>query len=122
MSLSVTKDSTVILPRLIRLRDAAFYVGMDKNRFNQEVRPYLTSLPIGNQGVAFDRIDLDNWVDDYKSRNGRPSTLSGDNIWDAKERPGSASVVTTVSGTSKNRSSESAFVKALAQAISKKPS
>ena len=26
-------------PRLIRLRDAPAYLGMDKNRFNSEVRP-----------------------------------------------------------------------------------
>ena len=27
------------LPRFIRLRDAPSYLGMDKNRFNREVRP-----------------------------------------------------------------------------------
>lgn len=26
-------------PRLIRLRDAPNYLGMDKNRFNKEVKP-----------------------------------------------------------------------------------
>ena len=28
-----------IQPRLIRLRDAPAYLGMDRNRFNREVRP-----------------------------------------------------------------------------------
>lgn len=46
---------------------------MDRNRFNREVRPHLTEVRIGVQGVAFDRLELDAWADDYKSRNGRPS-------------------------------------------------
>ena len=61
-----------ILPRLIRLRDAPAYLGMDRNRFNAEVRPGLTEVPIGAQGIAFDRLELDAWVDDYVARNGRP--------------------------------------------------
>ena len=63
-------SSRCLLPRLIRLRDAPFYLGMDPNRFNREVRPYVAEMPIGKQGIAFDRIDLDAWADDYKSRNG----------------------------------------------------
>ncbi len=59
-------------PRLVRFRDAPDYLGMDRNRFNDEVRPYLTTIPIGRQGIAFDRLELDAWVDDHKSRNGRP--------------------------------------------------
>jgi hypothetical protein len=38
-----------ILPRFIRLRDAPSYLGMDKNRFNREVRPLLSAIPIGTQ-------------------------------------------------------------------------
>ncbi len=41
------------------MRDAPAYLGMDKNRFNREVRPTLTTIPIGIQGLAFDRVDLD---------------------------------------------------------------
>jgi hypothetical protein len=66
-------NTTHILPRLIRLRDAPAYLGMDRHRFNEEVRPKLTELPIGSQGIAFDRLDLDGWVDDYKHRSGRPA-------------------------------------------------
>ena len=40
-------------PRLLRLRDAPSYVGMDRNRFNKEVRPHLIEIPIGYQGIAF---------------------------------------------------------------------
>ena len=54
-----------IIPRIIRIRDAPFYLGMDKNRFNKEVRPYVPEIKIGMQGVAFDRLDLDAWFDDY---------------------------------------------------------
>src|SRR5690606_14572974 len=60
-----------LAPRLIRLRDAPYYLGMDRNRFNTEVRPALTIVPIGQHGIAFDRLELDAWVDDYISRNGR---------------------------------------------------
>jgi hypothetical protein len=55
------------IPRLIRLRDAPFYLGMDRNRFNSEVRPYLTEIPIGTQGIAFDRLELDVWVDHLRT-------------------------------------------------------
>jgi len=78
-----------IAPRLIRFRDAPFYLGMDKNRFNTEVRPCVTEIRIGEQGIAFDRLDLDAWVDQYKSRNGRPVQPKGEQLWDAKERQGS---------------------------------
>ena len=59
-------------PRFIRLRDAAYYLGMDRNRFSKEVRPYVTEIRIGVQGIAFDRNDLDAWADQYKLENGRP--------------------------------------------------
>jgi hypothetical protein len=46
---------------------------MDRNRFNAEVRPFIKTIPIGRQGIAFDRLELDAWVEDYVSRNGRPA-------------------------------------------------
>ena len=55
-----------IKPRLIRLRDAPYYVGMDKNRFNSDVRPFIQTIKIGIQGIAFDVIEIDEWVDKYK--------------------------------------------------------
>jgi len=107
-----------ILPRLLRLRDAPLYLGMDRNRFNSEVRPYLTEIPVGKQGVAFDRLELEAWVDQYKSRNGRPGQPKGELTWDEKERQVSTSKV--ISGISTNKSGESAFAKALARATSGK--
>ena len=62
-------------PRLIRLKEASKYLGMDKNRFNKEVRPQLQELRIGTQGIAFDRLDLDALVDHYKACSARSITL-----------------------------------------------
>ena len=109
----------MILPRLIRLRDAPAYLGMDRNRFNREVRPRIPEIPIGDQGIAFDRLDLDAWADEYKSRNGRPSHPRGELTWDANERQGCANAAT--SSISKRRSRELAeFTRALECATSPK--
>ena len=78
--------SLAIIPRLLRLRDAPRYLGMDRTRFCEEVRPYVTEIPIGKQGIAFDRLELDAFVDDYVSRNGRPASIQENLIWDAKKR------------------------------------
>jgi predicted DNA-binding transcriptional regulator AlpA len=108
-----------IQPRLIRLRDAPDYLGMDRNRFNHEVRPALTELRIGRQGVAFDRLEMDAWVDHYKTCNGRPtSTLRGESLWDASEARGSG--IALESGISKSRYSATRFTRALEQATSKR--
>jgi hypothetical protein len=68
---SPSNSQIYFLPRLFRLRDAPDYLGMDRNRFNKEVRPFLTEIPIGTQGKAFDRLELDRWVDNYIVCNGR---------------------------------------------------
>src|ERR1700683_496190 len=81
-----------IQPRLLRLRNAPRYLGMNKNRFNREVRPWVTVIPIGSQGVAFDRLELDSWVDEYKRRNGRPPPhMEGAGPWDPAEQQDSSS-------------------------------
>jgi hypothetical protein len=107
-------------PRLIRLREAPNFFGMDKNRFNRELRPHLTEIRIGTQGVAFDRLEMKAAADDYKSRNGRPAAQSERRkLWDDRNRQASPSEVE--SGTSTRTFSENAFAKALKQAISRKP-
>jgi hypothetical protein len=112
--------SEQILPRLIRLRDAAHYLGMDPNRFNAEVRPYLVEIPIGKQGVAFDRVDLDAWVDEYKESNGRPGkAIGGKPTWGKRFHQGSSKEAK--SGTSRKQSVEEEFKKVLEQATSRKP-
>ena len=65
-----------IAPRLLRHRDAPAYLGVDRNRFNAEVRPSLTEIPIGRRGWAFDRLELDAWADAYIAARGRPSRKS----------------------------------------------
>ena len=110
--------STHLIPRLIRLRDVPRYLGMDRNRFNAEVRPFLTEIPIGKQGVAFDRLDLDAWVDQYKSRNRSPGQLKGDQLWDVKERQVCGIVV--ASGISTRLSPDNELSNLLEQAASKK--
>lgn len=107
-----------LIPRLIRFKDAPRYLEMDKNRFNKEVRPYLTQIPIGTQGIAFDRLDLDAWVEQYKCRSGHLSVTNSRSmeLWGAKYRQGSSNEAT--SGTFKNESLDMAFEKALAQSLS----
>ena len=108
----------VMPPRLIRFRDAPRYLGMDRNRFNNEVRPHLTVVPIGIQGIAFDRLELDAWVDEYLARNGRPGRAKGVQSWDAKNCPASNNGLG--SGTSTNTSDDGVFAKALEVIASKK--
>src|ERR1043165_216566 len=106
-------------PRLIRLRDAPRYLGMDKNRFNKEVKPLLSIIPMGKRGIAFDRLDLDEWVEHYKECNGRPANKRSKTLWGEKERR----VCSTVRGfgTSTKKYSDNAFAKVLDQVLSKKP-
>lgn len=110
----------MILPRIIRMRDAPFYLGVNKNYFNSDIRPYLTEIKIGIQGIAFDRLDLDAWVDEMKNRIGKPANKTLEQkTWDVKKYP--ASSKGAKSTTSIKQSEETAFAAALAQAISKKP-
>lgn len=106
-------------PRVLRFRDAPHYLGMDRNRFNAEVRPHLTEVPIGTQGIGFDRLELDAWFEDYKARNGRPGR-KGVQAWDADESPASSSG--PASGRSTSASSDGEFARALEQIASRKPS
>ena len=73
--------NVILLPRMLRLRDAPAYLGMDRNRFNAEVRPGVIEIPIGEQGIAFDRFELDAWVDEYISEHGRKARKQGAANW-----------------------------------------
>ena len=103
---------------MIRFRDAPSYLGMDRNRFNTEVRPTLTEVPVGAQGIAFDRLELDAWVDEYVACNGRPGQKKGISTWDVNAHPDSISAME--SGTSTNSSEAAEFARALDRATSKK--
>lgn len=106
-------------PRLLRLRDAPAYLGMDRNRFNAEVRPYLTEIPLGTQGIAFDRLELDAWADDYIRRNGRPGRSRGQTTWDAGNRRAFSNEEAPDISTSTSKDMD-AFAKALERATSRK--
>jgi predicted DNA-binding transcriptional regulator AlpA len=54
-----------ILPRILRAKQAPGYLGMCRDEFNKTVRPFVREFPIGQQGVGFDRIELDQWADAY---------------------------------------------------------
>lgn len=108
----------MILPRLIRLRDAPAYLGMDRNRFNTEVRPYLTVIPIGKQGVGFDRLDLDQWFEEYKASNGRPALKGGQKPWRKGKHGASSSGAK--SGTSTKDATVVEFQKAVERATLKR--
>ena len=113
-------SSIQLLPRLVRLRDAPGYLGMDRHRFNDEVRPNMTEIPIGSQGVAFDRLDLDAWVDDYKRCSGRPAVTRQRSLeqWDEKNRQVFSKEGST--GMLIKQSLDAEFEKALVRATSKK--
>jgi predicted DNA-binding transcriptional regulator AlpA len=112
------KHSPPITPRLIRFRDAPRYLGMDRNRFNAIVRPYLTEIRIGKQGIAFDRLELDAWVDQYIYRNGCLAEPCGEISW--QERRHRASSDEAESGILTKGSADDAFRAALVRATSKK--
>lgn len=90
-----------MLCRLYRLRDAPRYLGIDRNRFNADVRPYLTEIPIGNQGIAFDRLELDAWADQYKAVRGRPPEKEASCL--EEKCQGSSNVVTSGTLISKSK-------------------
>ena len=105
-------------PRMIRLKDAPGYLGMDKNKFNELVRPFVTEIRFGSMSVAFDRVDLDRWIDDYIRCNGRPGLKGGNNPW--RERKCQVSSNVGASGTSTKDFEAREFEKALEAVTSRK--
>lgn len=59
-----------ITPRILRKRDAPSYLGMCPKVFDKLVRPYVTTIPIGEGGIGFDRLELDEWLDKHKALHG----------------------------------------------------
>jgi predicted DNA-binding transcriptional regulator AlpA len=131
MANATAAKATSILPRFIRFGDAPGYLGMCRDEFNKTVRPQVREFPIGKQGVAFDRHELDEWADAYISAraiekaavqdNNQPrSGRQGVNKWREKRSP--VSTRETESGTSTRSSEVSDFKKALEQAKGRKRS
>ncbi len=80
------------------------------------MRPYLTEIPIGKQGVAFDRVELDEWTDHHKAANGRPARKE-----DICLRKRVASQSGAMFGGSTNEYPEYDFEKARELVTTKKP-
>ena len=59
-----------VIPGVIRIRDAPFYLGMNKNIFRKEVSPFLTKFPIGANGKGIARAELDLWITYMKAKKG----------------------------------------------------
>lgn len=53
-------------PRILRPKEAHHYLRMNEHTFNAIVRPYIVTIPFGPRAIAFDRVDLDRWVDETK--------------------------------------------------------
>jgi len=128
-----TTAATVVetMPRFIRAHKAPAYLGMCRAQFTATVRPHVREFPIGKQGVAFDRHELDRWADDYiesmaiekasnEDNNPPRSGRQGVNKW--REKQCQASMRGTAFGTSTKSSEVSDFKKALEQAKGKKRS
>jgi len=73
MGLRREHDREQFPPRLIRFRAAPAYLGMNKNLFNQLVRPCVSVIPLGKRAIVFDRLELDCWAEQYCQRYGRPA-------------------------------------------------
>ena len=122
MNQCVSQLEVNLIPRVLRAKDAHAYLGMDRNKFNKIVKPYLVSVKFGPHSVAYDRLDLDAWWEQYKSCYGRPSaeiSIKGNQLWQKKEVSQVYSLE-KVSGTSIKLSTVSEFAKALERVTSKR--
>jgi hypothetical protein len=112
------------LPRVIRAGEAHVYLVMDRNRFCKEVKPNLIAVPIGTQGISYDRLDLDEWWEEYKSSNGQPGALlklKGEAQWENECQDFTVGRISqAVCGTSTKSSTANAFAKAVERATKKK--
>ena len=110
--------SVILLPKLIRQRDAPSYLSISEPYFNQNVRPYLTEIRQG-RAILYDRLDIDDWADTFKAANGKPGKPMEDTTW---QNLPPALEKKAASGTSTKRSQDGSFEKALANRNSKQRS
>lgn len=61
-----------LIPGIIRLRDAPYYLGMNKTYFRDQVQPYLTRIRIDKKGIGFTRVELDRWIAYAQATLGQP--------------------------------------------------
>ncbi|MEZ2723091.1 hypothetical protein ACBQ21_03625 [Pseudomonas putida] len=125
-----------LLPRIIRAGDAPGYLGMCRDEFKNTVRPFVREFPIGKQGIGFDRLELDAWVDAYieamavektadqdnnRPRSERLAVTSKENPWPKRQSQASRKC-RAASGKSTKSTGESEFKRALALVTGKRQS
>lgn len=110
-------------PRIIRMGQAPSYCGMCERVFNRDIRPFVTEIAIGVQGIGFDRFELDEVLEEYKQRYGRPpKALKENDLCKSKKenRPRRAFINAMESGFVTKSSTKDAFATALERATGKK--
>ncbi|MFG0356585.1 hypothetical protein [Pseudomonas sp. zbq_11] len=125
-----------LLPRIIRAGDAPGYLGMCRDEFKNTVRPFVREFPIGKQGIGFDRLELDAWVDAYieamavekaadqdnnRPRSERLAVTSKETPWPKRQSQASRKC-RAASGKSTKSTGESEFKRALALVTGKRQS
>lgn len=108
-----------ILPRYIRHSKAPAYLGMCREVFDRDVRPYVIEIPVGRKGKAYDRLDLDAWATHHKSRNGK-QPMHGDQPW--QQGHAESSPIATGPERSTRSTKASGSKSALGEPIRTKPS
>lgn len=104
-------------PRWIQAGRAGAYLSMNRNRFNAEVCPHLTEIPIGQRGIAFDRLELDAWADRYMARNGRSAPKKEERVCLVDESQGSRKRHSPMDASSGRSTRESKATAAFARAL-----
>ena len=102
-----------IQPKFVRLRDAPSFFAMDRNRFCAEIRPRLTQIRIGIQGIAFCINEMNEVAAAYKAEHTFKPRSKGDIKWQHKNHR--ALSAEKRYGTSTSPCSGSAFAKAVEQ-------
>ncbi|GLX90636.1 hypothetical protein Pfra02_32040 [Pseudomonas fragi] len=122
----------LIQPRFMRAGEAPEYLSMNLALFNELVRPFVSEFPIGERGVGFDRLELDEWASNYVETKAidkkgaseqqlpRSERQVGESKWRAK--PSRAFHKGTGSGISTRKSTANDFTKVLELVNGKKQS
>lgn len=122
----------LIQPRFMRAGEAPEYLSMSLALFNEIVRPYVSEFPIGERGVGFDRLELDEWASTYVETKAidkkgvseqqllRSERQVGETKWRGKRSQ--AFPKGTGSGTSTRKSTVKDFTRALELVTDKKQS
>ncbi|WP_256557641.1 hypothetical protein [Pseudomonas sp. TMW 2.1634] len=122
----------LIQPRFMRAGEAPEYLSMNLALFNEIVRPYVSEFPLGERGVGFDRLELDEWASSYVEAKAidkkgaseqqlpRSGRQIGDSTWRGKRSQ--ASPKGAGSGISTRKSTANDFTKVLELVNGKKQS